>query len=191
MNFAAFERAQVAAFAYREARRTGSLDCMRAVCFILRNRVKSAWGDGTWLSVIAASHLTAASFDPFVMGEIAPNAMPTAQLADTGFANPLAGKADWDAIGRAVSGFKSDDRLLQLMVRDVDDIYLGQDNFDDRVRTTVCGEGREALGNKEWKPVLYYSFVDATPRPWFVANVIRRPQEHPHVGQIGSMMLYR
>jgi hypothetical protein len=173
VNFSAFERAQVAAFAYREARRTGALDCMRAVCYILRNRVKSAWGDGTWLSVIVASHLSAAGFEPFVMGEIAPNAMPT----DTG-------------AGALISGFRSDDRLLQLIVRDVDDIYLGQESFDDRVRQVVCGEQGLSSSKKDWKPALYYSFVDREPRPWFVENIIRRA-EHPQVGQIGTMMLYR
>lgn len=168
MNFAAFERAQVAAFAYREARHTGSLDCMRAVCFILRNRVKSAWGNGTWLSVIAASHVTAASFDPWIMGE-------------------TSAKGD-----EKIPVVSSEDRLLQLIVRDVDDIYLGQDRFDDNVRQVVCGDDPSAkLGNRTWKPVLYYAFVDQRPRPWFVENIVQRPQDHPHSGQIGKMMLYR
>jgi hypothetical protein len=163
MNFATFERALVASFAYREARRTGALDCMRAVCYILRNRVRSSWGDGTWLSVIAQSHLTSANFEPFVMGEVSAN----------GTGEPKS----------MINGFKSDDRLLQMIVRDVDDIYIGQDHFDDRVRQVVCDDPK--------KPVLYYSFVDREPRPWFVENIIRQPKEHPHVGQIGAMMLYR
>src|SRR5580704_12353698 len=123
MNFSVFERAQVAAFAYHQARRTGSLDCMRAVCFILRNRVKSAWGDGTWLSVIAGSHLTAAGFEPFIMGEIG--------LGSSHLTQP-------SAPGAMLTGFKSDDRLLQLIVRDVDDIYLNQES-DDNVRRICCG----------------------------------------------------
>jgi hypothetical protein len=173
MNFAAFERAQVAAFAYREARRTGNLDCMRAVCFILRNRVKSSWGDGTWLSILASSYLHSAGWEPFVPGEMVPN-------------------SDAPAPGAMITGFKSDDRLLQLMVRDVDDIYLGQDNFDDRVRQTVCGDDSSLKpGKREFKPVLYYCFVDRDPRPWFKENIIRRPQDHPQVGQIGTMMLFR
>jgi hypothetical protein len=155
MNFTAFERAQVAAFAYRQARHTGSLDCMRAVCFILRNRVRSAWGEsGSWLSVIAQSHLTAAAFEP----------------SDVELAS-------------ANGGFKPDDRLLQMIVRDVDDIYLGQDRFDDRVRQVCCEDPK--------KLVLYYCFVERPPRPWFAENIIRNQKEHPHVGQIGAMMLYR
>lgn len=177
MNFAAFERAQVAAFAYVQARRTGSLDCMRAVCFILRNRVKSGWGDGTWLSVIAGSHLTSSGFEPFMFGEIAPN-------------GPAPAPTPNDPAG-LVTGFKSDDRLLQYIVREVDDIYLGQDNWEDRVRMVVCGTESQKPGNKDWKPVLYYSFVDRDPRPWFVENIIRRYADHPQMGQIGNMMLYR
>jgi hypothetical protein len=154
MNFAAFERAEVAAFGYRQAARTGSIDCMRAVCFILRNRVKSAWGNGSWLSVIESAPAVAAH------------------------------EAQADV------ALSASDRLLQIMVRDVDDIYLGQESYDDRVRQIVCAETLK-LGSREWKPVLYYSFVDREQRSWFVENIIRKPEEHPHVGQIGTMMLYR
>lgn len=52
MNFASFERGQVAGWAYRKARHTGSLDCIKALAYIVRNRVKAGWGDGTWLWVI-------------------------------------------------------------------------------------------------------------------------------------------
>jgi hypothetical protein len=169
MNFAAFERAQVAAFAYCEARHTGSIDCVRAVCFILRNRVKSGWGNpaGSWLAVMEGS------------------AQVAAQEPETAIGN-------WQLVN---------DRLLQLIVRDVDDIYLGQEPYDDRVRQAVCGEGMAALygvkvssAKKDWKPCLYYSFVDraASLRPWFVENIIRKPAEHARVAQIGGkMMLYR
>lgn len=164
MNFAAFERAQVAAFAYREARRTGALDCMRAVCFILRNRVKSAWGDGTWLSVLESAHLVAATTD------LGPE-------LSTG--NALGGSA------------LASDRLLQMMVRDIDDIYLGQENYDDRVRQVVCGEAAIPSSKNAWKPALYYSFVDRPARPWFVENIIHRPVEHAQIATIGPMLLYR
>ena len=166
MNFAAFERAQVAAFAYREARRTGNLDCLRAVCFILRNRVKKGWGGGSWLGVIAADHLVNAY------------AAPDLEVAE----------------GNATAT----DRLLQLIVRDVDDIYLGQESYDDRVRQVVCSldaSAQAGLGmastKKDWKPALYYGFVDRPPRPWFVENIIRRPEEHAQVTTIGTMLLYR
>jgi hypothetical protein len=156
MNFAAFERAQVAAFAYREARHTGSLDCLRAVCFIVRNRVKSSWGDGTWLSVLESAHLMAATQD----GDSARLGMERGVGAD---------------------------RLLQLIVRDVDDIYLGQEIFSDEV-AQVCATRKEP--NQPWKPILYYSFIDRPPRPWFVENIIQRP-EHAQVAMVGKMMLFR
>jgi len=146
VNFATFERAIVAEFAYREARFTGSLDCMRAICYVLRNRVKAGWGDGSWLSIIT-QHPAMAGNDP------------RAQAMDYS------------------------DRLLQLIVRDVDDIYLGQDRFDDSVRDIVCTDDRK-------KPALYYCFPDNL-RPWFVENIIRNSQDHAHIGNIGSLMLFR
>lgn len=168
MNFATFERAQVAAFAYREARFTGSLDGMRAVCFVLRNRVKVGWSGSSWLAVLEAAHLTAAGHEG-----------AGAELS-TGSGLNGAGVAS--------------DRLLQLIVRDVDDIYLGQESYDDPVRIVVCGDdvvrGKPMVAAK-LRPALYYSFVDRQPRPWFVENIIRRAEEHPQAGQIGKMMLYR
>jgi hypothetical protein len=162
MNFAAFERAQVAAFAYREARFTGSLDAMRAVCFVLRNRVKSAWGDGTFLSVMEGAHLTAASND-----------LGGPQLS----------------VGSGLNGAAlASDRLLQLMVRDVDDIYMGSESFEDSVAQITAAHKQ---ANEPWKPMLYYSFLNRPARPWFVENIIQRPLEHAQVAQIGSMMLYR
>jgi hypothetical protein len=151
MNFAAFERAQVAAFAYREARHTGSLDCMRAVCFVLRNRVKAGWAGASWLKVMAGAAAVAGNV-----------------------------KTDLEFAGES----DPSDRLLQLIIRDVDDIYLGQESFDDNVRRVVCSDDPK-------KPALYYSFVDRDPRPWFVENVVRKPADHPQIGQIGTMMLYR
>jgi|SRR5271165_712578 len=173
MNFAAFERAQVAAFAYREARFTGSLACMRAVCFVLRNRVKSSWSGGSWLAVMEQAHLTAATNDL----EAAELRVPSAErTSDAGAAS---------------------DRLLQLMVKDVDDIYLSQESYDDPVRIVTEGArpgiSSGIVAKKDWHPALYYSFVDQASRmrPWFVENIIRRPEEHAQIGQIGKMMLYR
>jgi hypothetical protein len=205
MNFSSFERAQVAGFAYREARHTGSMDCMRAVCFVLRNRVKAAWGDGSWLNIIAAHHLVAANFDAWTMGELAPLNMNTDTTAGY-LASPLSGAAEERRSGPAgaepnspgvgmVSGFQSGDRLLQQIVAQVDDIYFGQEAFDDRVRQTACCElaplPEAAKPNRKPAPCLYYSFVDRPPRPWFAENIICRSQEHAQVGQIGTMMLYR
>lgn len=150
MNFASFERAQVAGFAYREARHTGEITCMRAICFVLRNRVRSGHGDGTWLSVIENHYLIAASDSPSL------------------------DRTDFHA-----------DRLLQMIVRDIDEIYLGQDRADDNVRQMVCGADFKKEG------ALYYSFVDRQPRPWFVENIIRQSADHRQTGTIGTLMLYK
>ncbi len=151
MNFAAFERAQLAAFAYAEARFTGSLDCMKAVCYVVRNRVKAGWGDGTWLSVIEGAHLVAGN-------------VPVHQDKRL----PIA----------------SGDRLLQLLLRDVDDIYLGGGGhgIDDDVARVVQGESKVGA--------LYYSFVEREPNPWFVTHIVREPENHPRIGQVGTMMLF-
>lgn len=184
MNFAAFERAQAAAFAYREGRHTGSLDCLRAILFILRNRVRSGWGRASWLAVMEAAGEVAAQDCVIRIG---------ASMSGDEIANSIR-KGLQDAVPVPLT---SDDRLLQMIVRDVDDIYLGQEPWDDAVRQVVCGEGaqsslRQPSLRKDWKPVLYYNFVDRPPRPWFVENIIQKPAEHPHVGQVGGkMMLYR
>lgn len=149
MNFATFERAQVAGFAFLEAQHTGNLDCMRAIAFVLRNRVRAGWGDGSWLSVIADNARVAGN-------------------------EPLP--------GRQIEG--ASDRLLQMIVRDIDDIYLGQDRIDDTIRDITTSSDRK-------KPALYYCFVNREIRPWFTGNIIRQSQEHAHIGTIGALMLYR
>lgn len=158
MNFATFERAQVAAFAYREAHASGSFDAMRAICFVLRNRVKAGWGDGTWLSILESAGIVSA--DDYKTSEVL----------------------------EAASGGQglSSDRLLQMMVRDIDDIYLGQERLDDNVRRVVCGDDP-----KEKRYALYYCFANRTPRPWFTDNIIRQAGDHAQIGTVGTMLLFR
>lgn len=52
MNIEQFQRAQLVAFAYQQAGSTGSINCMRAICFVMANRVKAGWDDGGWMDVI-------------------------------------------------------------------------------------------------------------------------------------------
>lgn len=148
MNLSTFERAQVAAFAFREASHTGSLDCMKAVCYVLRNRIKAGWGDGSWLNILA-SHPHVAGNEPAEPREMKPS-----------------------------------DRLLQLLVRDIDDIYLQQE-YDDNLRRVVCGDDPPKTA------ALYYAFVNRPIRPWFAENIVRMNQDHPHSGNVGPIMLYR
>lgn len=59
MTLQQFERARLVHFAIEQASHTGSLDAMKAVCYIMRNRAKAGWHDGTILSVIEAAHESA------------------------------------------------------------------------------------------------------------------------------------
>jgi hypothetical protein len=141
MNFATFERAQVAAFAYRTARRTGSVDCMRAICYVLRNRLRSGWGEGTWFSVLDGHR------------HVEGNQFTTEWLE-----------------------FDPKDRLLQLIVRDIDDIYLG--SSEDDTKTVV-------------QDALYFQFIDLPSRDWFTENIVRQVSEHPRIAQIGMMAFFK
>ena len=140
MNISTFERAQVAGFAYRQARHTGSLDCMKAICYVLRNRVKAGWGDGSWLSVLAAQD--------HAEGNVSEAPAPPLDAAD---------------------------RLLQLLLRDIDDLYLG--TSEDDTKTVV---------NK----ALYYQFVDQVPVQWFIEHIVRDPANHPRKAQVGPILLF-
>ena len=102
MNVSTFERAQVARFAYEEARSTGSLDCMRAICYVLRNRLKNGWGDGTWLWLME-NHVKVQGNERCTFGAIS-DGSPAVPAGITASLDPQ-------------------DRLLQLIIRDIDDIY--------------------------------------------------------------------
>ena len=46
------QRAYLVAFAFREAGEGASLEAMKAICYVLRNRVRAGWHDGNWIRVI-------------------------------------------------------------------------------------------------------------------------------------------
>lgn len=58
------QRAALVLFAVREVGEDGNLEQMKAVCYIMRNRVRAGWADGNWLTVMedhanmAANYLT-------------------------------------------------------------------------------------------------------------------------------------
>lgn len=145
MTISLFERAQVAAFAYSKARHTGALDCMKAVCYVVRNRVKAAWGDGSWQSVLISAN-------DFAGNNLSP------QLAEN------APKLDVQ------------DRLLQMLVRDIDDIYLGNSNDDTKL---VVADA------------LFFQFIDQPPRQWFVENIVRDQANHPRIAQVGPIAFFK
>ena len=142
MNLATFERAQVAAFAYCRARHTGSIECMRAICYVLRNRLRAGWGNGSWIHLIEHS------------ADIDGNVVQRSQEIDP------------------------QDRLLQLLVRDIDDIYLGQSSDDTR---TVIEDNK----------ALYYVFIRDPISDWFRDKIIRDPVNHARIAGIGPIDFYK
>lgn len=65
MTMSDFQRAQLAAFAAREAGPSGSLEQMKGICYCIRNRVRAGWEGGSWLGVIenARTHAAHATDD--------------------------------------------------------------------------------------------------------------------------------
>lgn len=52
MTLDQLQRAQLVLFAYQEAASTGSLHAMKAVCYVIRNRVRAGWHDGNWIDAV-------------------------------------------------------------------------------------------------------------------------------------------
>lgn len=154
MNFPTFERAMVAYFAYHNARHTGNLECMRAICFVLRNRVRAGWCNSSWLGVM--------------------------QRAKETTGNEL-----WYSTPAEQTLMEGSDRLLQMIIRDVDDIYMQADRTDDSTRRVVLGD------NPPKTAALYYMFVGRPVSIWFTENIVRKPLDHPQTGNIGALMLFR
>lgn len=62
------------------------------------------------------------------------------------------------------------------LLRDIDDIFFGQ-NED---------ETRKAVG----KCLYWQNLLNKDLRPWFVENIVRQPAEHPRKAQVGMLVLY-
>jgi len=52
MTLDQLQRAHVLIYAHGQAAHTGSLPAMKAVCYIIRNRVRAGWHDGSWIDAI-------------------------------------------------------------------------------------------------------------------------------------------
>lgn len=52
MTLDQLQRAKLLLFAHAQAASTGSVDAMKAVCYVIRNRVRAGWHDGNWIDVI-------------------------------------------------------------------------------------------------------------------------------------------
>jgi len=61
-----FQRVMLAEFAIRQAGPLGSVEQMKAICYVMRNRVRKGWNDGNWIATIEAAPDHAAH-DPLPM----------------------------------------------------------------------------------------------------------------------------
>ncbi len=66
-------------------------------------------------------------------------------------------------------------RQLQLLIRDVDGVYFGEQQ----------GHVYEAVDKQ-----LFWAFVDRPIQRWFEESIIRDPKNHKQRAQFGLMMLY-
>jgi hypothetical protein len=132
------QRAALVMFAAREAIETGSLQTMKGICYVIRNRVKAGWYDGTWFAVLE-HHRESAGNEPRDIELDASN------------------------------------RILQMMIRDVDDIFYSQGS--DPVE--------EAIGK-----CLYWNFIDRPAKQWFRENIIGNEKDHPIRAHIGMALFY-
>lgn len=141
MTIDQLQRAMLLLFAYDEASFTGSLQSMKAVCYVVRNRVRAGWHDGAWIDVIQNA------------GEVSGN-------------NP----ANGDATRIDVYSHP-----FQVLMQSVDDIYYASSSDD-----------TERVVDK----ALYYQFVDKPLRSWFTENILRKPENHPRVAHLATMVLF-
>lgn len=139
MTLEQFQRAAIVRFSINEAISTGSLACMKGVCYALRNRILDGWYDGSWITAIE-KHWEVAGHDRQVTLEPDLN-----------------------------------NRLFQMMLRDVDDIYYGTGEDETSAVVGACH---------------YYHFIDKPIRAWFLENVIRDIENHPRRAHIGNIAFY-
>lgn len=141
MTFNQFERALLVKFAHDEAVHTGSLASMKAVCYVIRNRVRAGWFDGSWTNNLQSAWEVAGNDRPF-------DGPPKLDVQN---------------------------RLFQLLLRDIDDIFFAASEDETQIVVGEC---------------LYYHFIDRPVREWFVERVIRETEAHPRRAHVGSIVLY-
>lgn len=74
------QRAATVLFAAREAGPDAGSEAMKLIACVIRNRVKSGWGDGTWLSVVESAAEVSAH-DPLPFHALDLNRRPLQVLA--------------------------------------------------------------------------------------------------------------
>ena len=68
MNADNYIKGRLATFCIEECSKTGNVDNMLAVAFVLRNRVDAGWHGGDWLSVIEDAPKQRGNFPPPLVG---------------------------------------------------------------------------------------------------------------------------
>jgi hypothetical protein len=153
-------RAQLAITAARLAGEGAALEQMKAIAYCLRNQVRAGWHDGEWLRVL--------------------------EHAEDGDGNLPGPRVYLDPANRA----------LQRLISDIDDIYyggnrqIGKPAGELRVPSAqrFAAEGgdlEEALGK-----CCYWCAINKPYKPWFVENILDRPDEHIARPQMGLMMFF-
>jgi hypothetical protein len=140
------QRAALVLFAAREAGPDANLEQMKAICYVIRNRVRAGWGDGNWLTVIE-DHASMAANE------------------------------------RLEDRIRIEDRRLQALARDIDQIFFGTE--DDEI-SKVC-----ARQDKERGPIMHWNFIQRPIRKWFEETICHDSANHPSRAQIAMMMLYQ
>lgn len=91
-------------------------------------------------------------------------------------ADSLEGCACDGGCGRCVSSLQPDlrDDNIKLLLRSIDDIYSG---------LTIDKYTNEAG--------LYYCELRSITRPWFLLNIVRNPEEHPKIADVGPLSFFK
>lgn len=161
MTNADAQRAALVFFAYREAGLGASLEAMLAICYIIRNRVKLQWEDGSWIRVMerAAKH-SAHDENPNV--EIDPESRQYQRLlreVDDIYYGGSGNMGAGDGIGTARDSSEGGLSLFESM----------------------CERKHERL---------YWMHTGRPVRTWFRDNIVRDSQNHPQRGTLGTMMFF-
>jgi hypothetical protein len=161
VTFNDLQRGALVLYAARAAGPFGSLEQMKAIAYCMRNRVKAGWFDGQWLTVI--EHATEADA----------NMLTSPVTLDPG------------------------SRVLQRLVADIDDIYYGgrqdhREGMRNKALPAVAqrfspegGDLEEAIGKS-----CYWLRVNEPIRPWFKAQIMDHPEEHPNRANMGLIAFF-
>jgi hypothetical protein len=159
VTFNDLQRGALALYAARAAGRGGSLEQMKAIAYCVRNRVKSGWFDGQWLTII--------------------------EHAEEADGNVSAARILLDP----------NNRVLQRLVSDIDDIYYGarvEGSREQQGKIAIAqrfspqgGDLEDAVGKS-----CYWCMVNEPIRPWFKQHIIDRPEEHPNRSNMGLMAFF-